>query len=167
MHGQVWVRCRTRERGERGRSVARSRGVGAERGSAAPLMALALGVVVLGLTLVVVGAEARVRVARALWAADSAARAAAAVVVPDGSDGGARARRSARALAEANGARLVSIEIRSADGRSGEANGPDLTMGTADGVGTVQPISPTVVVEVSIGRIRATAGAARFAMTGP
>lgn len=124
-----------------------------ERGSALPLLAIVLGTVALALSLIVVQTGYRVRVARAQWAADGSALAAAADVV--GSDGGGpQARQAAAAVAEANGARLVSIEVLDRDS-------------SQHGIDEPTPISPTVLVEVELAGIRARAAAARFAVAEP
>ena len=127
-----------------------------ERGSATPLLAIVLGGVVLALSVIVVRAEYRVRVAQAQWAADAAALAAAAEVVSALDGGGPEARRAATRLAEANGARLVSTELID---RPGPRSHPGIDEST--------PISPTIAVEVELGGVRARAAAARFAVAEP
>ena len=124
-----------------------------ERGSALPLVAIVLGGVALALSLILVQAQHRVRVAQAQWAADGAARAAAAEVVPGLDGGGAPARDAALRVARPNGARLIEIGvIDQGSGTSQTGNGPYLA------------VSPKVVVEVEVGGLRARAAAARFAV---
>ena len=133
----------------------RRRGWNQDRGGAPALVAVMLGGIALGLVLVVVSAEVRVRTARAQWAADGAARAAAAEVVPASgpSPVPSSAGRAAAEVAEANGARLVSIEVID------RVRPPPV-------VGTTAPlaVSPTVVVTVELAGIEARAAAARFAV---
>lgn len=134
-----------------------------ERGSALPLLAIVLGGLVLALSLVLVQGQYQARLARAQWAADGAARAAAAEVVSGvgvGGVSGSAARRAATVVAEANGARLVSIEVVD------RPAGPDLTSSQI-GIRVAAPISPTVAVEVELGGIRARAAAARYAVGDP
>ncbi len=130
--------------------------MGDERGGVPALAALVLGGLVLALVLVVVSTEVRVRMARAQWAADGSARAAAVDLVPGRPGGGSTARRSAAEVAGANGARLVSIEVVDPP-----AVGPE--------AGTTRSlvISPTVVVTVELDGIEARAAAARFAVEHP
>ncbi len=125
-----------------------------ERGSALPLVAIVLGTVALALSLIVVQAQYRVRVARAQWAADAAALAAANDVVAGADGGGPVARAAARSVAGANGARLVSI------GMSNSAS-------SHRGIEGVTMISPTVVVEIELEGVVAQAAAARFAVPEP
>lgn len=122
---------------------------GDDRGSLLPLLAVVLGTIALALAVLTVGAGQRTQLARAQWAADGAARAAAAEVVAGDSD---RARRVAAAVAEANGARLVALSVRPAGRPSGSPGDRAL------------PVSPTVVVEVEIGSSHAVAAAGRFAV---
>ncbi|MEM9566260.1 MAG: hypothetical protein AAGA93_26805 [Actinomycetota bacterium] len=148
---------------DRRRSPERRARCGSERGSAIPLTAVALGVAALALTLLVISAEVRVRQARLQWAADAAALAAAAEVVAGPVDGGPGAVAAATDAAEANGARLVSIAsiaVPEADAAGSTVPG----MGTTAGFGASTAISPTVVVVVASGRLRASAGAARHAV---
>jgi hypothetical protein len=63
-------------------------------------------------------------------------------------------------VAEANGARLVSIEVVD------RPAGPDPTSSQI-GIRDAAPISPTVAVEVELGGIRARAAAARYAVGDP
>ncbi len=125
-----------------------------ERGSALPLLAIVLGTVALALSLILVQAQYRVRVARAQWAADGSALAAASDVVAGPEAGGPVARQAAVSVAEANGARLVSIEV------TNQAS-------SHRGIDGVTPISPTVVVEVELDGVVARAAAARFAVAEP
>lgn len=127
-----------------------------ERGSVQPLLAIVVGTVALALTLVVVGATVRVRTARAQWAADAAARAAAAEVSAGTDDGGAAAREAAERLAEANGGRLVGVDL---------LDGPAIDYDRPPGRHEPLPVSPVIVVEVDVAGARARAGAARFAAT--
>ncbi len=127
------------------------------------MAAVALGVTALALGLLMVSAEVRVRQARVQWAADAAALAAAAEVVAGPADGGSRAVAAATELAEANGARLLSITVVGSDPAGADVPG----MGSTTGVGASAAISPTVVVEVASGRLRASAGAARYAVVTP
>lgn len=131
-----------------------------ERGSALPLLAIVLGGVALALSLVMVQGQHQARVAQAQWAADAAARAAAAEVVPDAAGGGLEAQRAATVVAEANGARLVSIEVVERPERPGQTS-------SQAGIRESAPISPTVAVQVDLGGIRAWAAAARFAVEVP
>lgn len=131
--------------------------MGSDEGGGVPAMgAVLLGSVSLALALVLVSAEVRVRMARAQWAADAAALAAAADLVAGRDGGGSAARRSAVELSEANGARLVSIELldREID---------DLATGTNRPLA----LSPTVVVTVELDGVTARAGAGRFAVDQP
>jgi Flp pilus assembly protein TadG len=114
--------------------------------------------VVLALTLVMVATMYRVRVARAQWAADAAARAAAAEVTAGHDDGGPAARRAAGRVAAANGATLVTIGLGdgTAAGYAGDA-----------GSGAPWPVSPVVLIEVELDGVRASSGAARFAVPAP
>ncbi len=125
-----------------------------ERGSALPLLAIMLATVALALGLVLVQAQHRVRVARAQWAADGSALAAASDVVAGPDAGGSLARAAAVSVAEANGARVVSIQV------TNQAS-------SHHGIDGVTPISPTVVVEIELDGVVASAAAARFAVAGP
>jgi len=125
-----------------------------ERGSALPLLAIVLGTVALALSLIVVQAQYRVRVARAQWAADGSALAAASDVVAGADGGGPVARQAASAVAAANGARLVSIEVSN-------------SASSHRGIDDVTPISPTVVVAIELDGVVARAAAARFAVSEP
>lgn len=133
-----------------------------ERGSALPLVAIALVGVVLATTLIVAQTSYRVRLAQAQWAADASAKAAAAHVVAGSDGGGAPARTAASDLAEANGGRLVSVRIIDPD------PGLPLRGGSSQpGIDDSTPISPTAIVEVEVDGVRARAAAARFAVTEP
>lgn len=114
-----------------------------DRGSMVPLLALVL--LVLAMVVGSIGLSTRhyVRLARAQWAADAAALASAAVGL-SGSDID-----SARVLAEANGAELVSVSVVDSIG--------DSDIGAT-------PLSSVVVVEVELGGVRARSAARRFAM---
>lgn len=131
------------------------RSASGDRGSVQPLLAIVVGGVALALALVVVSAVYRVRVARAQWAADAAARAAAAEVVAGAADGGPVARAAAERVAAANGGRLVSADVV-----GGAGSDYDLGPERRD----LLPVSPVVVIEVERSGVRARAGAARFAV---
>ena len=127
-----------------------------ERGSALPLLAIVLGGMALALSVLLVQAQHRVRLAQAQWAADGSALAAAAEVVAGPSDGGSEAGRAASAVARANGASVVSIVV------IGQPSGT-----SHPGINDSTPISPTVSVEVELHGVRARAAAARFAVIDP
>lgn len=129
-----------------------------ERGSAQPLVAIVLGGVVLALVLLLAGTAHRVRVARVQWAADAAARAAAAEVVAGSTGGGEAAHRSADRLARANGARLVELSLVEIPGLD------PISSGDADGA---VPASPSVVVTVVADGVEARSAAGRFAIIPP
>ncbi|MGH1489149.1 MAG: hypothetical protein ACRBK7_07100 [Acidimicrobiales bacterium] len=114
-----------------------------DRGSIVPLLAVVLLVLAMVTGTIGLATQHYVRLARAQWAADAAALASAAVGL-SGSDID-----SARALAEANGAELVSVSVVDPTGGSGA--GPT-------------PLSSVVVVEVELGGLRARSAARRFAM---
>jgi hypothetical protein len=138
--------------------VGRTGGHGArdERGSVQPLLAIVMGAIALALTLVVLSATVRIRVARAQWAADAAARAAAVEAVAGTDDGGAAAMEAAERLAEANGGRLVGVNL---------LDGPAMDYDRPPGRHEPLPVSPVIVVEIDVAGARARAGAARFAVS--
>ena len=119
-----------------------------ESGSIVAFLALVLAGFALAAGLITVTAGHAVRVARAQWAADAAALAAA-------SDLDAGGIRSGRRLAEANGAELV-----------GFTTVPSSTAFPQpvdkSGDGWAGPLSAIVVVEVELDGVRARAAAARF-----
>ncbi len=132
-----------------------------ERGSIVPLAALLIVGLVLVVAMVGVWTEYFVRSARAQWAADAAALAAAGNGLT-GSDVEA-----ARLLAEANGAVLVVVSLADESGdevddlaapdwaEQGGDNAPDRVGPAA--------LSPVVVVEVDFEGVRARSAARRFA----
>ena len=132
----------------------------ADRGSVLPLLAMVLAG--FGLAIVLIGVTARheVRSAKAQWAADAAALAAAAVGVADGGDA------AAVTVAEANGARVVSVSVFDATAvkkdRSSESRSERNLFASA-GAGRW----PVVVVRVDYGGLRASAAAQRVTARNP
>lgn len=116
----------------------RARG-NSDDGSIVPLLAVVVLIVMLSGLLVGLTAERHRRHAGAQWAADAAALAAAAGGVDQTGPA------SARGIAEANGARLVSMSTY----RPPALLGPDV-------------VSTVVVIRVEFGGVTASAAAARF-----
>jgi uncharacterized membrane protein len=121
-----------------------------DRGSVVPVVALLLVGLVLSVAVIQATTERYTRLARAQWAADAAALAAAASG-PSGTDEVA-----ARAVAEANGASLLGLGVGPAGSEGPVSIGDGST-----------PLSPVVVVEVEFEGVRARAAARRFAVEAP
>jgi hypothetical protein len=109
------------------------------------LLVVAMMVLVIGVT-----GHHGVRAARAQWAADAAALAAAGVGPTS-----LEAESVAREVAEANGATLLTLVIA-----------PESGSDSGVGVGQRQAASPVVVIEVDYGGVIAQAAARRFSTNG-
>ncbi len=134
--------------------------VGADRGSVLPLLAMVLAGFGLAIMLIGVTARHEVRSAKAQWAADAAALAAAAVGVSDGGHG------VAVTVAEANGATLVSVSVfdatTSQQDRSNESRSERNLFASAGARRW-----PVVVVLVDYRGLRASAAAQRVTARNP
>ncbi len=151
---------------------------GGQAGSILPLLAVVLGLVGLVGSIVALEATLQVRDARADWAADATARAAAGhtgplvagVLVVPGADGEGSPSPETDALlevatkvAEANGAVLVSLEIVD---RSSQHLDPDRSIWVPESEAPLA-VSPVVIVTVTVGGVQGQAAAARMAIVGP
>ncbi len=150
------------------RPVQRTEWFGGERGSLLPLLALVAVGVVIATGLITVTADRHIRTARAQWAADAAALAAATVGVDSGGAGtgsgpnpGPDAVAAAKALAEANGARLISIGVVAGPSAS---SGSGQQTGNAVGATIMRSI---VVIRVEYGGVQAESAAQRLITGNP